>query len=324
MREDKLNIDIFTDQNGHNYRQAVDLDLVAVEKYFVDLGYIVFDLHQLWRHVHGKLQKSGQTYFLKLASTLDIGIRTKNEVAWNQQLGEKIKTAGVDYFTVPQVYETGEYEGKFYFISSYYGGNLLVDNNPFDISSLEVWLDKVVLINLFLLFLPVNDFNLPRDNEDILAGEKIERFHKKVETWCNDVREYDLEVLLLEIKKLDENCTISVNHSDFVPWHMIIENDKFVLIDGEHGTAKSLKYYDVCYFYHRLYTAARAPQLAKLYLSKIVKALSVDEQDNFLSLMRPVLASRIIGGFWDEKTAGRTDVKYHQMLKQDFLSNHLF
>lgn len=47
-------------------------------------------------------------------------------------------------------------------------------------------------------------------------------------------------------------------------------------------------------------------------------------KDKFDEEMKPVLASRIIGGFWDAKTNNSTDLKYHYKLKENFLKNKLY
>jgi hypothetical protein len=40
--------------------------------------------------------------------------------------------------------------------------------------------------------------------------------------------------------------------------------------------------------------------------------------------MRPILATRIIDGFWGAKTDGQENVSCHNQLKEDFLKNGLF
>jgi hypothetical protein len=64
--------------------------------------------------------------------------------------------------------------------------------------------------------------------------------------------------------------------------------------------------------------------LAKSYLSKFRDQLSVEEKNKFDLSVRPILATRIIGGFWDTKTDGQEDIACHNKLKEDFLKNKLF
>ena len=91
MKKDKLNIDSFTNKEGKNYRRSEMLEKEEIGTYFSKKGYQVIELQQIWRHVHGKLKKDNKIFFLKMASTPDIGERTQNETLWNNQIGDLIK-----------------------------------------------------------------------------------------------------------------------------------------------------------------------------------------------------------------------------------------
>ena len=321
MKKDKLNIDSFTNKEGKNYRKSEMLDKAEIEKYFSKKGYTVIELQQIWRHVHGKLKKDNKIFFLKMASTSDIGERTRNETMWNNQIGSLIEKAGVDYFDVPHIYETGEYNDKFYYIASHHGGDMLASKNPPTTESLEKWIDKIVKSNIFFLSLQREDLNFHRDKDSIISQDKWDEYFQRVQSWLEEVKEHQLQEIFNEVKNLKNTFEPSVNHGDFVPWHLIQEGEKFILIDGEHASTQSPKYYDVCYFYHRLYTSAKNPELAKTYLAKFRSHLSEEEKNIFDVSIRPILATRIIGGFWDAKTDGLEDVTFHNKLREEFLKN---
>ncbi len=324
MKKDKLNIDSFTDNEGRNYRKSEVLEKEEVADFFSKKGYEVIELQQIWRHLHGKLKKDDKIYFLKMASTPDIGERTKNEPAWNDQIGNLIKKEAVDYFDVPHIYDIGEYEGKFYYLSSHHSGDMLASNNPPSTVNLEGWIDKIVRSNLFFHSLQRQDLNFPRDQQRESFEDGWKEYYQSVQSWHEEVKEHKLEEVFDEVKNLKDVFEPSVNHGDFVPWHMIQEGKKFILIDGEHGTKESPKYYDVCYFYHRLYTSGQNPELAKVYLGKFKDKLAEEEKNKFHLLIRPILTARIIGGFWDAKTTGGEDLSFHSRLREDFLNNDLF
>jgi len=322
IKKDKLNMDSSTTNKSKKYRKAETVDKFEVENYFSKKGYNVVDIQKLWRHLYGKLEKDNKIFFLKMASTPNIGERTKNEVSWNQQIKRLVKEFGIDCFDVPDIYNTGEFEGKFYFLSSYHEGSMLASKNPPKTKGLGRWLDKIVKANLF--FLSLRNVKFSRDKGAKTIVEKWDEYIQKIQDWYKEARRKQLQKILETVKELKDTYVPGVNHGDFVPWHMIREGEKFILIDGEHASGQSPRYYDICYFYHRLYTSAKNPELAKLYLNKIRKSLSKAEKNKFDSSIRPILASRIIGGFWDAKNDGQVDLTYHTSLKDDFLKNDLF
>lgn len=304
-----------------NYRKAKVLDKKGVKNHFSKNGYNVLDLQQLWRHMHGKLEKDNKVFFFKMASTPDIGERTQNETSWNQQIHRLVKESGIYYFNVPEIYDTGEYEGKFYYLSSYHEGTMLASKNPPYTDGLDRWLNRIVKSNLF--FLSLENLSLPRDRGQKGIDKEWDKFIKKIKSRHQEVEEHQLQEVLEEVHNLKNTYEQGVNHGDFVPWHMIHEGDRFVLIDGEHASAQSPKYYDICYFYHRLYTSAQNPELAKLYLNKLRSSLPKSEKNKLDLSIRPILAARIISGFWDAQNDNQVCVAYHKDLKEDFLKNKL-
>lgn len=324
MKEDKLNIDSFIEKEGRNYRKSEKLEEKEITEFFSKQGYEVIELQQIWRHVHGKIKKDGETFFLKMASTPDIGRRTKNESFWNEQIGNLVKKENINYFDVPSIHTSGMYENKFYYLSSNHTGTMLASSDPVNTANLEKWIDKIIKSNLFFLSLPRKNLSFPRDDERGAFDEEWGQYYQSIQSWHEEVKEHGLQDVFDQVKNLKDKFQPSVNHGDFLPWHMIEEGEKFILIDGEHGSKESPKYYDVCYFYHILYTSGQNPELAKTYLGKFRGELPKEEKSVFEGLMKPILAARIIGGFWDAKNATQTDVSYHNKLREDFLKNDLF
>ena len=322
MAKDKLNIDLFITKNGKNYRKSETANKTEIKNYFLKKGFNVLNIKQLWRHIHGKLEKNNKIFFFKMSSTPGIGERTQNEVSWNKQICELIKKFNIDYFNVPKIYDYGHYQEKFYYLSSYYSGQFLSQKNPFNIKNLSKWIDKIVKTNLFFLSLKNIKFYRDKDSKNLI--EKWDDYFKKNNNRYEEIKENQLENVINEVKNLKNTYTAGVNHGDFVPWHMIQDTGKFTLIDGEHASSQTPRYYDICYFYHRVYTSANAPKFAKYYLSKIRQSIPLSEKNKFDISIRPILASRIIGGFWDAKTNGLKDLTYHNQLKKDFSKNNLY
>ena len=302
-----------------NCRESEVLDLDEVKLFFSQQNYEVLEINQLWRHVHGKLKKGDDVFFFKLASTEEIGTRTKNEVSWNKALHDVFSSSKVNFFSVPRIIKSGLYQNKFYYVATYYGGDLLASKNPLATEGLSKWLDKITDINIF--FKSLKGVSLIRDNE--IKSIRYD-YLLKSNLWFNEFGDNSLNLLLDEVKKLSLDYEMGLNHGDFVPWHMIGDNNKVILIDGEHASNKYHKYHDVCYFYHRLWTVAANPGLANSYLDMVYNKLSSSEKDTFFEDMRPILACRALCGFRDAKVDGVVDFKSHRDFKNALLNNSLF
>jgi hypothetical protein len=322
MFKDRLNTDLFIEKNGKNYRLPINLNLDSVRQYFEHKGYKVIFLDQMYRHVHGKLEKDGQAFFLKLASTQDIGERTHNEKIWNENLNKQLHLDKITDFTVPGIIDFGFYDkNKYFFISEYFEGKFVATKNPPNNYLIEECLDQIVSISNYFLQLPAK-FSLPRDDLEY-SGQMnfFDHCYKQDSKLISELKEYKLEAILSIERETKLFYQLSINHGDFVPWHLIINNTKLVLIDAEQGSFKLPRYFDVVYFYSRLYTGAYQPEMAKKYLQKVRENLSRNEKENFIKAIRPLIANRLIGGFWHAKNETK-GIEYQQMLKSDLLSNN--
>ncbi|HRY60144.1 MAG TPA: phosphotransferase [Patescibacteria group bacterium] len=306
-----------------NFRDAGEVDHNKVKEFFENKGYEVLEIHQIWRHIHGRLKKDNQIFFFKLSSTKDIGERTANEVAWNNQMQKILVENRIDYFSVPKVFETGNMDDNFYYIGEYFGGKLLGTKEPRNLTGLDNWLEKIAKANIFLS--GIKEMNLPRDKGKIPAIEQWDDYFKKIKEWYDIADNPTLEPLLNKVEELKTTYHRGLSHADFAPWHMIANGDSFVLIDAEHATTLWPRYYDVAHFYHRTYTSADSPEMAKKYLNVVKELLPEERRKTFDEEFLPILATRIVGGFFELKISKKKfDDKYHQMLKEDFLNDNLY
>ena len=302
------------------YLNAKKIDLKIVKNFFEKKGFEVIFLDQLWRHVHGKLKKNGKFFFLKLASTKNIGINTENECFWNDNISPILNN--LNYIKIPQIYQKGIFEDKFYYISEFLEGELLATKFPPNLKNLKNWIDKIVQLNILLLsskkIIFKNDFK-------IQEKEICKQYINKIKNRYDEIKQFSLEKVFSEVKKLKNNFIPKVNHGDFVPWHFIEGKNTITLIDAEHASSYLPKYYDISYFYERLYARGESPKLAKEYLRKIKESLSNTEKLNFDQELKPVLASRIITGINNLVILDKsTDIRLYDKLKEDFLKNNLY
>jgi hypothetical protein len=234
-----------------------------------------------------------------------------------------IKRNNIDFFAVPAIHDSGEHDGKFYYLSDFYPGPLLATKNPPRTDRLESWLDKIAAANSFILAIDPDDLR-PGDSakKEITDQDWADKF-RRVESWQKEVPDANLEPLLEAVKKARDTYTPAIKHGDFVPWHMIEAGDKFILIDAEHCSPDAPRYVDIAYFYHRLYTSGQNPELADKYLKIFRARLACPQQAEFDRAIVPILAERIIGGYWDAKTDDVKDTHFHDRLKVEFIKNYL-
>ncbi len=303
------------------HRESKKIDLDKTSSRLTEKGYRVIRIEQPWRNVWAQLEKDGQDFFFKMASTPGVGQRLENEIAWNRLVGAQISKKKIGSFTVPQIEEGGHIESLPFYISPFYHGQLLSTSAAFDANGVSKHLDQIVEMNMFITSLPLLDS--PRDKKfpdpnDFLA-DSIAKYQNRAERFERE----DLSPVVEMIHQLKDNYRPTVNHGDFTPWHMIDNPDQIVLIDGEHGSSLMPIFYDSAYFYERVYVDGQGPDLAKQYLSLLYQQLPNDLQKEFETTFRPILAVRLIGGYNDARVDQVNDISGLNSLKDDLLTDNL-
>jgi hypothetical protein len=281
--------------NSHNPAELVDLQELSV--FFNKQGYSILNLDQRWRHVHGVLNRDNRNLFLKLASTAEIGVRTKNEVSWNDAVADKLLESSGGKIIVPKIRQTGSFNGRFFYLADYYEGDLAADHDPPRTESLSERLSSLVLLAIHLNKL--SDDSLWYATEPLAKEELVRLFFDDVDRWQRSSGRDDLGVLREFVEPLRQHYLPRLSHGDFVPWHVILNEEKMVLIDGEWGWSGRPRYYDVAYFCHRVATSAARPDLAKSFLGEFMSELPESEKLDFKAQFIPLIAARSIGGFYD-------------------------
>lgn len=307
-------------ENGQNFRESGVIHLSEARDFLIGKWFQVISIRQPWRNVFTIIESEKWEFAFKLASTPGVGERLKNEVSWNIELNKIPELSETtNSFVIPKIFESGEWNDLPYYISEYFPGAFINDRTPEDCEMLESWLERIVDCNLFFLSLQDDKLNFYRDRDFTTIAEYTDRGARRIESWAEDIPERDLSRIMEYITALKKGFVFGVNHGDFIPWHMIMQGEKFALIDGEHGSTKTLRYYDISYFYHRVYTVLRNPILAKKYLKILIDRLPQAEKELFEKQFPKVLASRIIGGYFDAKHDG-TSYDIHDQLQEEFLS----
>ncbi len=286
-------------------------------------GYQIVGHERSKRNWRIKASKSGCEYFIKLAVDDKVSERLVNEAVWNERMGKALGTER-GLFRVPEVVEHGTWGELAYLITPFYAGKPICEPWGTDAAPLDAWLERVINTNLFLL--DVEGIRLPRDAQ--LAGsdqERAEHYFEKTKSWFDTLANGDQESLapLLEIVRRESlGIPLGLNHCDFVPWHMLEDGDRFILIDGEHATSRAPRFYDIAYFFHRVATKASDQPRAINYLHEVYCRLGPQDRQKFKRVMHALLASRIIGGFFDAHN-DQTDLAPHRRFAGAYLADRL-
>ena len=288
------------------------MNLEEVGRYLESKGYKVQKLEQPWRHVVGLVKFENEKLFVKMASTPGIGDRTINEAAWNRNTNSVLKKY-ITTFKTPKLFDEGYFQDKYWFIGEYVFGKPLaeVDGKNSDISDNDLERSAEIAKNI----LKISELGLlPKDAEHFKVIWNTRIFDVAKE-WSK-ITKYNTKKLLRYIEERKNNIEIGSSHGDFVPWHIIkTKNNKYYLVDGEHGQVAGVKFYDVAYFYHRVYTKLKRPDLAEKFLTKFKEIYKWSEE--YEKAFAPVLASRIMGGYFDAERDGVTSEKLNEEMEQN-------
>jgi hypothetical protein len=274
-----------------DYRVGKNLDLEKIRDFF-SRKYTVERIWQEKRHAVGFLKKDEKEFFVKIATTEGISIRTKTDKIWNDEFN---KYSVSSKFNVPRNIEDGYFNGLYYIVMERFDGDFLCDiddqNNLIE-ENIENIIDFTEHIQTLSMNIPVNDAIQDTDHR--------EWFKQKTKSWLDNIpekviNEYDLEGLWQIVEKGTEDLLQAPRHGDFAPWHIfVLGKEKLGLIDGEHAHSHGVENYDICYFIQRVHTVLSSPELAE----KMFKVLL--ERGHDQKKIKTVLVSRAIGGFLDQ------------------------
>lgn len=289
---------------------AEKLNFETIGRFLENRGYKIIELRQPWRHVVGEVLYENERLFLKLASTKGISERTKNEAAFLNNANTAWKR-NFKSFRVPKIFDDGEYEGKYYFICEYVFGKPLADlkQNKSEITQKD--LDKTAEVATEILNLS-KDCLLPKDIEHFKDIWK-ERLWTVSKEWSREIKT-DTKKLIQLIKDNINYLEIASSHGDFVPWSIYkTKEGQFYLVDSEAAQIAGPKFYDAAYFYHRVYTKLKRPDLAEIFLDKFKSINNFSEHED--KVFNLVLASRVIGGYFDAERDGITSLELNKELE---------
>jgi len=241
----------------------IDYQVLA---YFENLGFKDICLSSNWRHIVGSVTRDDQRYFVKLATTPDVGKSTQNEYIWNLMMGQKVRFSD-PHISIPISYEQGYYNGLFWFTSQFINGEPLAHpKDPYRTQLLEQNLDLIAKTACDLMLLRTDD-GLSSGNLRP-SSQELASIFSRLESWLADSY-YQATDVLAYLKLHANDVAKSPIHGDYVPWHILVDHSNIAyLIDSEHASVDGYKFYDIAYCYHRLYTKFKRPELLFRQLSQ--------------------------------------------------------
>lgn len=97
-------------------------------------------------------------------------------------------------------------------------------------------------------------------------------------------------------------------------------------MDAEHGGPKP-KYYDAAYFYTRVRQSLGEKELARKFLLEFKGLLPDKDKEIFWKELKPVLAQRLVGNFWEVETGHEMgsdiDLKRCEEFKEDLVGDKI-
>jgi hypothetical protein len=302
------------------HRTAQEFNLDKIKDFLRDNGFTNIQLEQQWRHITGSLEKDSIKQFFKMASSQGVAERTANEFQWNNLINKELNLKFP--VLVPRNYESGDYNGLFWFTCQFIDGKpLATASKSNETAVLEKSLSKIASTAKLILEMEIkaklsNDKKEPEEKKD---PKKV--FLDRLKHWMSQF-DNDANGLYDFIEQNIDSGQQAPSHSDFVPWHIFITNNNdLYLIDGEHSKINGFKFYDVAYFYHRTYTKLKRTDIADSFLQEFNNIYNFDEKDK--QCFRLILAQRVIGGYMDAKNDNVTDIELQDELRDRILEDDL-
>lgn len=233
---------------------------------------------------------------------------------------------------LPEVVETSFTNQTSWVIFEYFPGDILAYWQPNkNFTQLPSRLQQIVDILMF--FDNLDPDNIHLSNDPNLSIPINEQFKAQMDSWSQQPKELELlkDTELSNLIEIIQSVPLSrrLQHGDFVPWHMFgLNSAQIGLVDSEHGSTQKSRFYDLAYFYQRIFTKLD-PDLAKQFL-QIFLDRSADNKNQFFLQFLPVIAVRAIGGMFDYARADytldderKTEKQLHRQLLELILQKDL-
>lgn len=274
------------------------IEVKQIIENFKKQGYVIKNISKPWRSTIGLLKKSSKIFILKIAQINDgtinkisdhskIVSELKNQALWQLSVNSLIRNKNLPV-KIPQVYNSKFNENIGYLLEDYIEGE--------NITEVDKWIDSFVTVLHFFNDIKIDNINLL--HPDLSAYEWLV---EKIKIWSKEpleervINEKQMKIVFNIVYRAKDLLHFGLQHGDFSPSHILdYKYPIFGLIDAEKGGINKAAYYDVAYFYPKIYIQLNKPNSAREFLKKFIERLSED-RDNFSKQFMAILTSRAIG-----------------------------
>ncbi len=269
------------------------VDLKNVNHYVESLGYKPYNLVQNYRHITGLVTKDGVDYFFKMASRQGLSVFIENEFAWCHAV--KDRKISEDWpFLIPTMFGEGKMDGLSWFLCTYIPGKDAKD----DPSILNEVAKPTAHLIRTILTTPLKE-GLPLDKERGNLSEKSKLLAKIIS--YEEKASKNIPDLFKFLRDNISWLQAAPARGDLGAGSFRKDNDNRIwLIDSEYAMQRNIKFYDLVYFYYRLYVNAERPDLAESFMSEFRKIYEISKNDE--KIIKWMLVYRIIGGYNEAKS----------------------
>ncbi|HRI05573.1 MAG TPA: hypothetical protein PLV59_01365 [Candidatus Dojkabacteria bacterium] len=316
-------VENFKTQKGTSYGVAGNLDFYSVDIFLQEQGYVVDKVFSKGRYYILKVSRGGVPSVFKMSTSEGINEALLNEKSWNEAMHPRVQES--EFLRIPQVIDSGSFNGFTYIITSFFEGDRYVDIIK---NGNKEGLEAIIKSNLQID--SIKDVKTYKNTVEDQMGksfssvkERAESYITVAQNFVKEVNGYELSPLLDLLKGYEQMDSLGLNHNEFEPYNFIFHKGKVCLYHGERASARSPRFFDVAVMYSKLYYTYSLPNLAKQYLSLFVDNLSED-RDYFKFAFKLMLSSRVIGGYWDYARNYENSIEMLEKVKGDILNDRIF
>lgn len=316
-------VENFKTQKGNSYGPSGVIDYGAVNDSLKTFGYSVEDSLSKGRYYIAKISKQGESFIFKMSTSEGINEALLNEKSWNEQMYSRSKNT--DFLRIPQVIESGDFNSLSYIVTSFFEGERYVDLIQ---KGNDEGIDIIVKSHIYIDSLKdVKTYkNIVEDEMGksfSSVKEKANSYITVAENFASEVNGHNLTPLITILRGYEQMDELGLNHNEFEPFNFIISNGKVCLYHGERASARSPRLFDVAIMYSKLYYTYGFPDLAKRYLSSFMEEYRGDS-DYFKFAFKVMLASRVVGGYWDSSRNYENNPGLLVRINEDIINDRHF
>lgn len=249
------------------------------------------------RYSFARVAIGGTEAFLKQANTPEVAPKLQRELLWHDYMSDFATAQPELCVRSPRVIKTAENQILFELIEAPFVGTI---DNAASLESRTPRLAKLLLaMDAFgAIWHPSRHPDAATDNAPYDAVDKSWRKWAANPTANGVITETMIQDAEDILQAYRQRLKPQMQHGDFNPWHIFDKDGEWIIFDGENSSVNKARFYDLAYFYSRVFTRAQNRSVPTKLLTEFVNGVDMSEAD-FLESFLPLLTSRSLGIFLD-------------------------